>query len=957
MDRTVEGQFQGPNLGYVLELYEHFKEDPSSVDEEAREFFETWSPPPNGSLNGVASANGHAAPESVELDVEKAVGASKHVRHIRDFGHRAAHLDPLGSEPPGDPTLDPTFYRITDEDLETLPALIVGGPIAERTANSKESVAELRRIYCKTTGYDFGHVHEAEERFWLRDAVESERFAGTLPPDEAKRILKRLTRVETFEKFLHKSFLGQKRFSVEGNDLVVPMLNELARKAVDAGTPEMVLGMAHRGRLNVLAHVLDKSYSKIFGEFQQPDKGESSSAASRPGDAWVGDVKYHLGIQGFHLAEEETDERVLINLAPNPSHLEHVNPVVEGMARAAQEKRDAAGPPVRDEATSLPVILHGDTAFPGEGVSAETLNLSRLPGYRTGGTIHIITNNQLGFTTERRDARSTTYASDLAKGFEMPVVHVNADDPEACLAATRMAWAYRSKFHKDFMIDLIGYRRFGHNEGDEPAYTQPLMYEIIRDHPTVRELWAKELEERGVVTAEEAEGFVEEIQARMEEVRKKPKDEIDDDLETDQPYTPVTEVPDTSVPAERLLELNAALLEKPEGFTPNAKLDRMFQKTRSALGESGDERIDWAHAEALAFASILEDGTPIRLTGQDSERGTFSQRHLVLHDAKTGEDYVPMQNIPQAKASFAVHNSPLSEIAVLGFEYGYTMNADDALVLWEAQYGDFANVGQPMIDQFIVSGQAKWGESSGLVMLLPHGYEGQGPEHSSARLERFLQLAAMENIRVANVTTAAQYFHLLRAQAALKDNLRPLILMAPKSLLRNPMSASGLKDLSEDRFHTVLDDEEARGRAEEIERLIFCSGKFYTELVGGESREEDERTAVARIELLYPWPEDSIRRVVDGYPNLREVVWVQEEPENMGAWNFVRPLLEALLDGELPVRYVGKPARPSPAQGSARFHKEEHAAIVRAAFEDNGSSGRDQAAVQATQDRAATASE
>jgi len=958
LDRTVEGQFQGPNLGYVLELYERFKEDPSSVDEEARDFFETWRPPQNGSLTGAASANGRTAPESVELDVEKAVGASKHVRHIRDFGHRAAHLDPLGGEPPGDPTLDPTFYRITDGDLETLPTLVIGGPIAERTANAKEAAAELRRIYCKTTGYDFGHVHEAEERFWLRDAVESERFAGTLSPDEAKRLLKRLTRVETFEKFLHKSFLGQKRFSVEGNDLVVPMLNELARKAATAGTPEMVLGMAHRGRLNVLAHVLDKSYSKIFGDFQQPDKGESSSAASRPGDAWVGDVKYHLGIQGFHLAEEEADERVLINLAPNPSHLEHVNPVVEGMARAAQEKRDAAGPPVRDEATSLPVILHGDAAFPGEGVSAETLNLSRLPGYRTGGTIHIITNNQLGFTTERQDARSTTYASDLAKGFEMPVVHVNADDPEACLAATRMAWAYRSKFHKDFMIDLIGYRRFGHNEGDEPAYTQPLMYEIIRDHPTVRELWAKELEERGVVTAEEAEGFVEEIQARMEEVRKNPKHEIgEDDLETDQPYTPITEVPDTSVPAERLLELNVALLEKPEGFTPNAKLDRMFQKTRGVLGESGDERIDWAHAEALAFASILEDGTPIRLTGQDSERGTFSQRHLVLHDAKTGEDYVPMQNIPQAKASFAVHNSPLSEIAVLGFEYGYTMNADDALVLWEAQYGDFANVGQPMIDQFIVSGQAKWGESSGLVMLLPHGYEGQGPEHSSARLERFLQLAAMENIRVANVTTAAQYFHLLRAQAALKDNLRPLILMAPKSLLRNPMSASGLKDLSEDRFHTVLDDEEARERAEEVERLIFCSGKFYTELVGGESREEDERTAVARIELLYPWPEDSVRRVVDGYPNLREVVWAQEEPENMGAWNFVRPLLEALLDGELPVRYVGKPARPSPAQGSARFHKEEHAAIVRAAFEDNGSSDRDQAAVQATQDRAATASE
>jgi len=956
LNKITEGQFQGPNLGYVLELYERFKEDPSSVDEEARNFFEDWSPP----SNGASSTNGQttSTPANLDLDVEKAVGASKHIRHIRDFGHRAAHLDPLGSEPPGDPTLDPKFYRITDEDLETLPTLIIGGPIAERTASAKEAVAELRRVYCKTTGYDFGHVHEAEERFWLRDAVESERFAREMEPEDAKRLLKRLTRVDTFEQFLHKSFLGQKRFSVEGNDLVVPMLNELARMAATAGTPEMVLGMAHRGRLNVLAHVLDKSYSKIFNEFQQPDKGEASSAASRTGDAWVGDVKYHLGIQNYHLAAEEADERVFVNLAPNPSHLEHVNPVVEGMARAAQEKRDAPGPPVRDEDASLPVILHGDASFSGEGVSAETLNLSRLPGYRTGGTVHIITNNQIGFTTERRDARSTTYASDLAKGFEMPVVHVNADDPEACLAATRMAWAYREKFNKDFMIDLIGYRRFGHNEGDEPAYTQPLMYEKIRNHPTVREIWAKKLEDRGIVTAEEAEGFVEEIQDRMEEIRKKPREEGGEEaLETDQPYTPVVEVPDTSVPAEKLIELNSALLERPEGFTPNSKLERMFEKTRASLGESGDERIDWAHAEALAFASILEEGTPIRLTGQDSERGTFSQRHLVLHDSETGEDYVPMQNIPQAKASFAVHNSPLSEIAVLGFEYGYTMNAHDALVLWEAQYGDFANVGQPMIDQFIVSGQAKWGESSGLVMLLPHGYEGQGPEHSSARLERFLQLAAMENIRVANVTTSAQYFHLLRAQAMLKDNLRPLIVMAPKSLLRSSMAASGLKDLSEDRFHTVLDDLKARDRAEDIERLILCCGKFYTELVASESREDDERTAVARVELLYPWPEDSIQEVIDGYPNLREVVWVQEEPANMGAWSFVHPRLEKLLDGELPFRYVGKPSRPSPAQGSARFHKEEHAAIVRAAFEDEGEEGKDEAVVEATQERAATASE
>jgi 2-oxoglutarate dehydrogenase E1 component len=950
LEETTESQFYGPNLGYVLELYERYREDPESVDEGTRNFFETWSPPREPGANGRATPAGVAP----EVDVEKVVGATKFVRHIRDFGHTAAQLDPLGSEPPGDPTLDPGFYRISEEDLETLPAsLIVGGPISEHTTTAKEAVDELRRVYCKTTGYDFGHVHDPEERFWLREAVESERFVEVMEGEDARQLLMRLTRVDTFEKFLHKAFLGQKRFSVEGNDMVVPMLNALVRSAAEAGTPEMVLGMAHRGRLNVLAHVLDKPYSKIFSEFQQPDRGESSSAASIPGDAWVGDVKYHLGVRGFQLPDEEADQQVLVNLAPNPSHLEHVNPVVEGMARAAQEERDEAGPPRRDGDASLPVLLHGDAAFPGEGVAAETLNLSRLPGYRTGGTIHIITNNQLGFTTERQDARSTTYASDLAKGFEMPVVHVNADDPEACLAVTRMAYAYREKFSKDFMIDLIGYRRFGHNEGDEPSYTQPLMYEEIRSHPSVREIWARELERRGAVEEGEAERMVEEIMAKMEEVRNKPSESLEDEDEiTDKPYTPLVEIPETAVPAERLTALNEALLERPEGFSPTPKLERLFQKNRGQL-----ESVDWAHAEALAFATLLEDGVPIRLTGQDTERGTFSQRHAALYDVKTGERYVPLHSIPQAGASFAVHNSPLSEIAVLGFEYGYSVNARGVLVLWEAQYGDFANVGQPMIDQFIVSGQAKWGQISGLVLLLPHGYEGQGPEHSSARLERFLQLAANENIRVANLTTAAQYFHLLRAQAVLKENQRPLVIMTPKSLLRNPLAASRIEDLTGGKFQPVLDDPEARERAESVERLILCSGKIYTELTESDLREEAEDTAVSRIELLYPFPEDRIREMIEGYPNLREILWVQEEPQNMGAWTFMEPRLRELTGNEPPIFYIGKPARPSPAQGSARFHKEEHTAIVRAAFDSVEDSSGNRAAVRATQERAPTASE
>ncbi|MGH3087821.1 MAG: 2-oxoglutarate dehydrogenase E1 component [Rubrobacteraceae bacterium] len=942
LQQQTGSQFQGPNLGYVLELYERFREDPSSVDDEAREFFEAWRPPePNG--RGV-----EAAP-SAGVDVDKVVGAAKYIRSIRDFGHSSAQLDPLGSEPPGDPALDVEWHEITDEDLEAMPSSAIGGPIAERTNNALEGVNELRRLYCKTTGYDFGHIaHLPEERFWLRDAVESERFGGETSPEMAKRILRRLTRVDTFEKFLHKTFLGQKRFSVEGNDMVVPMLDRLMRLANDAEVPEVVMGMAHRGRLNVLAHVLNKPYSKIFGEFQQPDRGEGTSVAESSGQGWVGDVKYHLGVRNFHLEEGEETSKVFINLAPNPSHLEHVNPVALGMTRAAQEKRDEAGAPQQDTSASFNVILHGDAAFIGEGVAAESLNLMRLPGYTTGGAIHIITNNQLGFTTEKEDSRSTTYASDLAKGYEIPIVHVNADDPEACLAAIGMAFAYRQKFHKDFMIDLVGYRRFGHNEGDEPAYTQPTMYEKIKNHPTVREVWAKTLEERGVIEDGEADRLVDEMFERMQEVHKgeATEEDTDEDLVTDQPYTPLVEIPETAVPAERLEGLNKAMLERPEDFTPNSKLERLFQKNRGDL-----ESVDWAHAEALAFASLLEDGVAIRLTGQDSARGTFSQRHAVLHDEETGEPYVPLQNLPQSTASFAVYNSPLSEIAVMGFEYGYSMNTDDSLLLWEAQYGDFANVGQPMIDQFIVSGQAKWGQASELVMLLPHGYEGNGPEHSSARLERFLQLAAHDNVRIANLTTAAQYFHLLRAQAILRQKQRPLIIMAPKSLLRHPMAMSELEDFTDDHFHPVLDDEEAKSRADSIERLILCSGKIFTELAGADERGEAEDVAIGRIELLYPFPEADIRTVIEGYPNLREILWVQEEPKNMGAWTFMEPRLREMV--EVPVRYLGKPARPSPAQGAARFHKEEHAAIVREALERTDGVGRDDAeeAVEATQSR------
>lgn len=922
------GEFQGPNLGYVLGLYESFRENPDSVDEETRRFFENWQPPQTNGAAPATTTNANGSPAAATaagVDIDKVIGAAKYVRSIRDFGHSAAQLDPLGNEPPGDPALDVTWHEITDDDLREMPSSVVGGTISERTENAYEAVEELLSLYCDKTGYDFGHIaHLPEERFWLRDAVESQRFSKPLNETMCRWVLKRLTRVETFERFLHRTFLGQKRFSVEGNDIVVPMLDRLMRLASDAGTPEVVMGMAHRGRLNVLAHVLNKPYAKIFSEFQQPDRSEGKSMGGGSGQAWVGDVKYHLGIRNYHLKDEEATSQVLINLAPNPSHLEHVNPVALGMTRAAQETREEAGRPVQDFKAAFNVILHGDAAFIGEGVCAESLNLSKLPGYTTGGAIHIITNNQLGFTTESRDSRSTTYASDLAKGYEIPVVHVNADDPEACMAAISMAHAYREKFHKDFMIDLIGYRRFGHNEGDEPAYTQPQMYEKIKNQPTARELWAEELERRGLIESGEADRLVEEVYQRMTDIHKGEASDMETEEETvaDEPHTPLVDIPETGVPAERLEALNAALLERPEGFTPNGKLDRMMQQNRGDLSS-----VDWAHAESLAFGSLIEDGTAVRLTGQDSQRGTFSHRHSVLHDEKTGETYVPLQNLPNGRASFDVYNSPLSEIAVMGFEYGYSMNTDDSLLLWEAQYGDFANVSQPMIDQFIVSGQAKWGTASELVMLLPHGYEGNGPEHSSARLERFLQLAAHENVRIANLTTAAQYFHILRAQAILTDHQRPLIIMAPKSLLRHPMSASTLEDLSEGSFQPVINDANAMERAEKVTRLILCSGKFYTELEGADDRDAAENVAIGRVELLYPFPKERVEEMISTYPNLEEVVWAQEEPKNMGAWFFVEPRLREIL-GSVPVRYVGKPARPSPAQGSGRFHKAEHAAIV-----------------------------
>jgi 2-oxoglutarate dehydrogenase E1 component len=913
--------FLGPNAGYVVELYERYLRDPSSVDPQTRAWFATWTAPRPTPVQA-------PSPKVSALAADMIAGASNLARAIRAYGHLAAHLDPLGTPPPGDPSLELQTYGLTESDLARLPAHVVGGPVATSAPNAAAAIAALRQIYSGTTGYEFRHVQSAAERTWLQNVVESQRFREPREPIDHRRVLTQLTNVEAFERFLHRAFPGQKRFSIEGLDVLVPMLFEFIGCAAEEGTRSIWMGMAHRGRLSVLAEVLGKPVPEIFAELRRAGAAESVPPSERSDLGWTGDVTYHLGARTAY--QDGQPVAMLVDLAPNPSHLEYVNPVVEGMCRAADERRHEAGAPVRDEDKSIPLLIHGDAAFAAEGIVAETLNLSRIVGYRTGGTIHVITNNQLGFTTPPSSARSTMYASDLAKGYEIPIVHVNADDPDACIAAIRLAHSYRQRFHKDFLIDLIGYRRWGHNEADEPTFTQPLLYRKIQSHPTVRTIYAERLARQGEVSAAEAEQMLRTATARLQELFQKPAPTDDDPMppaETVAAATPTV----TAVSAERLKRLNTALLTLPPGFTVNPKLVRWMERRRTALEPEG--LIDWPHADALAFASLLADGTPIRLTGQDTERGTFSQRHLVLHDAQTGTTFVPLQVLPEAQASFEVYDSPLAEAAPLGFEYGYSIQARDALVLWEAQFGDFANVAQVLIDQFISSGQVKWGQTSSLVLLLPHGLEGQGPEHSSARVERFLQLAAQNNLRIANCTTSAQYFHLLRRQAALLwSDPRPLVIFTPKSLLRHPLAASQLSDLTIGGFQPIIDDVAARSRSSEITRLILCSGRVFVDLTSSSARGEHPETALVRIEELYPFPSEELEEVIAGYPKLREVLWVQEEPKNMGAWTFVAPRIRRLLPEEMSFTYVGRPERASPAVGTHDLYRAEQQQLVAAAY-------------------------
>ena len=745
-----------------------------------------------------------------------------------------------------------------------------------------EALPLLRSVYTGSIAYEIEHISDHAERVWLRQAIESGRFRQPLDADERRALLHRLSQAEGFEQYLRRSFLGQKQFSLEGLESLVPMLDETISLAAAGGAHEVVIGMAHRGRLNALVHTVGRSYQSILREFE----GERSiDALVVDPEGGTGDVKYHLPASGTRVTP--TGE-IDVTIVPNPSHLEAADPVVEGRARAEQTDR-STGAGIHDPSVALPVLIHGDAAFPGQGVVAETLNLQSLEGYATGGTLHLITNNQIGYTTDPTESRSTRYSSDLAKGFDVPIVHVNADDPEAALSAVRLALAYRTEFGHDFVIDLVGYRRFGHNEQDDASYTQPLMVERIQNQPTVRAVYAARLVEDGVLTAEGGRGTRRRGDRHAARGARAAPDGDRPGAASGRALEPLRSTTGdavvTAVDADRLRALNEQLLAVPAGFTINAKLAKQLERRHETIVEGG---IDWGQGEALAYASLLEDGIPIRLSGQDTERGTFAHRHLMFHDPYTGETYAPIQHLPGADASFEVYNSPLSEYAALGFEYGYSVAAPDALVLWEAQFGDFVNGAQIVIDQFLVAGRSKWGQTSRLTLLLPHGYEGNGPEHSSARLERFLQQGAQDNIRIANCTTAAQFFHLLRRQA-LDATARPLVVMTPKGLLRLKHASSTLEDLATGAFHPVIPDPT---RGADVRRLVLCSGKVYYDIVGHGARPGATDVAVARLEQLYPFPVEAVAELIAGLPHLEEIVWAQEEPQNMGAWRSIRHRLD-----------------------------------------------------------------
>jgi 2-oxoglutarate decarboxylase len=858
-----------------------------------------------------------ANPSATEGEAErilKQIRVQALINMYRVRGHLNAHLDPLSSGPPAPHAeLELSTYGLTIWDLQR--SFVVDGLAGLHEATLERILAILRDAYCRTTGIEYGHMMDPVQKRWIQERVEG--VTTTTSPEEQRRILSALSEAEVFERFLHTRYVGQKRFGLEGAESSIVALQTVLDEAADRGLKEAVIGMAHRGRLNVLANIVGKSYSDIFSEFEGNLDPESVQGS--------GDVKYHKGARGVF--KSSRGATIDVSMASNPSHLEAVSPVVEGIVRAKQDivirpsdgtEQDA---PVVDH-PYLAVLIHGDAAFAGQGVVAETLNLSQLSGYRVGGTIHIVINNQVGFTTAPQSARSSFYPTDVAKMIQAPIFHVNGDDPEACARVARLAFDYRETFQRDVVIDIVCYRRYGHNEGDDPSYTQPQMYKIIDQMRSVRKIYTETLVRRGDISIDEAEATLNEFNARLQsvldEVRTVPVPKLDSVHVTDAPED--LPAPETGVDRATLLELAKATVTAPEGFTVHPKLERQFAQ-RMALLESGE--VDWAFGEALAIGSLVLAGSNVRLTGQDTRRGTFSHRHAALIDYENGRQFVPLASM-DAPGFFTVRDSFLSEYAALGFEYGYSVEAQNTLVAWEAQFGDFANGAEIIIDNFLVAAEDKWGQHATLTMLLPHGYEGQGPEHSSGRIERYLSLSARNNIRVAQPTSAAQYFHLLRSQV-LRERPTPLVVFTPKSMLRAAQTRSPLTEFEHGSFQTVLDDRVSDSAV--VTRVVLASGKIALEAIAKRDETAANHVAIVRVEQLYPWPTSEIERILGSYPNLVEVIWLQEEPENMGSWPFVHLRMHHEFRG-LKVSHVARAESASPATGSGLVHSAEQADLL-----------------------------
>ena len=923
-DRPQLASF-GVNAGIVAEIRERYALDPGSVDASWAELFDHGAAPAREAAQPEAAPAGTAPIASPQV-AEKHARVLRLIHAYRARGHRTADSNPLGHEITYFPELDPAHYGLGEEDIDQpfFAGDLPGGPIQ----TLGQIVDRLRSTYCRRIGVEFTHIQDPGRRQWLMQQMEENENDTTQGPEERLRILEKICAAELFERFLHTKFLGQKRFSLEGAEALIPALDTIVEEAPSHGVRELVLGMAHRGRLNVLSNIMNKSLEAMFSEFEDVEEHDSPFGS--------GDVKYHRGFSSDR--RTRSGRRIHLSLTANPSHLEAVDPVVEGRARAKQLRSgDEKGE------QTVPVLVHGDAAVAGQGIVGETLNLSHLNGYSTGGTLHMVVNNQIGFTTTPQEARSTLYATDVAKMIQIPIFHVNGDDPEAVVYVIKLAFAYRQRFGDDVVIDLLCYRRHGHNEGDEPSFTNPLLYEQIRSKAPLRQVYTEQLLRGGILSPQDVEHIEEDLGAQLQEalqiIKTRPPGP-DEPYEPRGPWSGFSRVEpegqgDTQVPVERLAQIAESMASVPAEFAVHPKLQTLLEKRRKVVAEDGP--IDWATGEALAFGSLAIEGTPVRLSGQDSSRGTFSQRHAVLVDQNTGLEYAPLDHLSETQARFEVYDSHLSEVAVLGFEYGYSLADPTTLTLWEAQFGDFANGAQVIIDQFITSAHVKWQRMSGLVMLLPHGFEGQGPEHSSARMERFLQLCAEDNLQIANCTTPAQYFHVLRRQMRRPYRV-PLVIFTPKSLLRAARATSRVADFVNRGFQPLLDDAAITDPGR-VRRVLCCSGKVYYDLLayreerdGCAPGESAGDVAIVRFEQLYPWPDQEVNRLMARYDRAEGVFWVQEEPANMGPWTFVRERLQEPLRTLSKLGYAGRSAAASPATGSGRIHRYQQAALLAAAF-------------------------